>query len=459
MDFITAVVLAAGKGLRMKSSLPKVLHPLLNRSMLAYVLQAARESGAREQIVVTGYEGQMVRAAVEALPGAADCRFATQEPQLGTGHALQTAMPGVNSACDCLLVLCGDTPLLSAATLSAFLRHFAASGAAAALLSCILPEPYGYGRVIRGENGELLGIVEEKDATAAQKAIREINSGIYCFAPGPLRQALAMLTNDNAQGEYYLTDTIAALRRQGWPLEAVCLADAAEITGINDRVQLSAAGQLMQRRINQAWMLAGVTIIDPGSAYIDADVSIGADTVIEPQTYIRAGSSIGCGCRIGVGTEIAASRLGNGVYTRHAIIDESEIGDNCQIGPFTRIRPGSKLAANVKAGHFVELKKAEIGAGSKIPHLSYVGDAIIGSGVNIGCGSITCNYDGKHKYSTVIGDDAFIGSNTNFVAPVYVGARAVIGAGSTITGDVPDDALAIARAKQVNKLDYNLRKK
>ncbi|MCL2496494.1 MAG: NTP transferase domain-containing protein, partial [Clostridiales bacterium] len=273
MNHITAVILAAGKGVRMKSKLPKVLHPLFNKPMLAYVLQAARESGAREQIVVVGYEGHAVRTAMEALPMAADCRFVNQEPQLGTGHAMQIALPGISSACDCLLVLCGDTPLLSAATLSTFLKRFASSGAAAAVLSCQLQDPHGYGRVLRGEQGALLGIVEEKDAFAEQKAIREINTGIYCFSPGPLREVLATLTNDNAQGEYYLTDTIAALQRQGLPLEAICLADPEEIIGINERIQLAAAGQLMQRRINHAWMREGVTIIDPGSAYIDADVS------------------------------------------------------------------------------------------------------------------------------------------------------------------------------------------
>jgi bifunctional UDP-N-acetylglucosamine pyrophosphorylase/glucosamine-1-phosphate N-acetyltransferase len=258
------------------------------------------------------------------------------------------------------------------------------------------------------------------------------------------------LKNDNATGEYYLTDAIAALNARGQKVLALNLAPAEDILGINDRVQLATAGKLLQNRVNNAWMLAGVTIIDPAVTYIDADVEIGADTVIEPQCFIRAGSRIGRDCRIGVGTEISASCLGEGVRTRHAIIVESEIGANCDIGPFAYIRPGSKLAARVKAGHFVELKKAEIGEGSKVPHLSYVGDALLGRDVNIGCGTITCNYDGRHKHRTVIGDRAFIGSNTNLVAPVTIGEGAVTGAGSTITKDVPAEALALERAEQKN---------
>jgi bifunctional UDP-N-acetylglucosamine pyrophosphorylase/glucosamine-1-phosphate N-acetyltransferase len=450
MKHLSAVILAAGRGTRMKSELPKVLHPLFNKPLLQYVVEAARAAGTQEQLVVIGHDGAAVRQALARQPWAASCRFALQEPQLGTGHALQTALPALNSACDTLLVLCGDTPLLRPELLSAFVEQFRASGAAAALLSAILPDPRGYGRVIRDAAGGFMGIVEEKDASSAQKDLREINSGIYCFAKEPLAAALATLKNDNAKGEYYLTDALAALRAQGLRVLLPPAAPAEDILGVNDRLQLAAAAKLLQNRINSAWMLAGVTITDPAATYIDADVEIGADTVIEPQSYLKEGAVIGRGCHIGVGTEISASRLGEGVRTRHAIIVESEIGANCEIGPFTYIRPGSKLAARVKAGHFVELKKAEIGEGSKVPHLSYVGDALLGRNVNIGCGTVTCNYDGQHKHITSIGDEAFIGSNTNFVAPVSVGARAVTGAGSTITKDVPADALAVERSEQKN---------
>ena len=459
MKHLCAVILAAGKGTRMKSELPKVLHLLLNKPLLQYVVEATRAAGAQEQLVVVGHEEELVRAALNGRPWAKSCRFARQEPQLGTGHALLTALPALESNCDSLLVLCGDTPLLSSGLLSAFMEQFNISGAAAAVLTAVLNEPLGYGRILRDEAGELTAIVEEKDATAAQKALREINTGIYCFAKEPLAAALATLKNNNAKGEYYLTDVIAALRAQGKKLLALGPAPADEILGVNDRVQLAAITKLLQNRINNAWMLAGVTITDPSATYIDADVEIGVDTVIEPLSFLRAGAVIGQGCYIGVGTEISAARLGNGVRTRHAIIMESEIGDNCEIGPFTYIRPGSKLAARVKAGHFVELKKAEIGEGSKVPHLSYVGDAVLGSKVNIGCGAITCNYDGRHKYTTTIGDEAFIGSNTNFIAPVTIGARAVTGAGSTITKDVPPDALAIERSEQKNIDGWAKRKK
>ena len=450
MDHLSAVILAAGKGTRMKSELPKVLHPLLNKPLIQYVVEAAGAAGAQEQIVVVGHEEETVRQALANQPWAVSCRFVRQEPQLGTGHALQAALPGLGKDCRSLLVLYADTPLLSSGLLNAFMEQFQQSNVAAAVLTSVLTDPRGYGRIIRDEAGDLTAIVEEKDASPAEKAVCEINTGIYCFALKPLKAALANLNNNNAKGEYYLTDAVVSLHAQGLKVIATGSAPAEEILGVNDRVQLAAAAKLLQNRINNAWMLKGVTITDPSTTYIDADVDIGVDTIIEPQSFIRAGSKIGRGCHIGVGTEISASYLGNGVRTRHAIIVESEVGDNCDIGPFAYIRPGNKLAARVKAGHFVELKKSYIGEGSKVPHLSYVGDAVLGRNVNIGCGTITCNYDGKYKHTTTIGDEAFIGSNTNFVAPVNIGARAVTGAGSTITQDVPADALGVERSEQKN---------
>ncbi|MCL1974745.1 MAG: bifunctional UDP-N-acetylglucosamine diphosphorylase/glucosamine-1-phosphate N-acetyltransferase GlmU [Firmicutes bacterium] len=458
MKNIGAVILAAGKGTRMKSALPKVLHTLLNKPLLQYVVEAVAAAGIEERLVVIGHEGEMVQNAMENLAMTASCSFVKQEPQLGTAHAIQIALPRLKENCTAILVLCGDTPLLSPGLLDSFIKQFFASKAAAAVLSADLPDPHGYGRIIRNNEGGLKAIVEEKDAGLTEKAICEINSGIYCFDLKLLKTVLNDIKNDNANGEYYLSDAIAALGVQGHKVLVIDSAPAEEILGINDRLQLAAAAKILQNRINSAWMKAGVTITDPLATYIDADVSIGVDTIIEPQSFLRAGTSIGCGCKIGPATEISASSLGDGVYARHAIIIESEIGHNCDIGPFTYIRPGSKLAASVKAGHCVELKKAEIGEGSKVPHLSYVGDAVLGHGVNIGCGAITCNYDGQYKHITVIGDDAFIGSNTNFVAPVNIGARAITGAGSTITKDVPEDALAIERAEQKNIEGWALRK-
>jgi len=372
---------------------------------------------------------------------------------------MQLALPALSADCGSVLVLCGDTPLLTPALLSAFMEEFRQSHASAAVLTSFLPDPHGYGRILRDELGQLQAIVEEKDATDAQKEVCEVNTGIYCFAKEQLAQVLGSLKNDNAHGEYYLTDAIAALREQGLPVLAVGPAPTEEIMGVNDRLQLAVAGKLLQNHVNSYWLKSGVTILDPSTTYIDADVIIGTDTVLEPQTYLRAGATIGRHCQIGVGTEISGSRLGDGVKTSHAIINDSDIGDHCDIGPFTYIRPGTRLAARVKAGYCVELKKADIGAGSKVPHLSYVGDAVLGRDVNVGCGTVTCNYDGEHKHTTVIGDEAFIGSNTNFVAPVSVGARAVTGAGSTITKDVPARALAVERAEQKNIPDWAERTK
>ncbi|MCL1816503.1 MAG: bifunctional UDP-N-acetylglucosamine diphosphorylase/glucosamine-1-phosphate N-acetyltransferase GlmU [Clostridiales bacterium] len=459
MEHFSAIILAAGKGTRMKSSLPKVLHPLLNKPILQYVVEAALDAGIREQLVVVGHEANVVEQALTGQTWANCCRYVYQEQQLGTGHALLCALPKLSADCKDVLVLCGDTPLISADLLKAFIGQFAASGARAAVLTARLADPAGYGRIVLDEAGDFLAIVEEKEASEAEKTIREINSGIYCFKRALLKDAVSGLNNANAKGEYYLTDILSILRGQGQKVLAFRHDCAEQISGINDRVQLAQATLMMQNRVNTKWMLAGVTIIDPSATYIDTDVQIGRDTVIEPQTYLRGKTIIGNDCHIGVGSEISNSKLGNNVYTRHAIIVESEIGNGCDIGPFTYIRPGSKLHARVKAGHFVELKKAEIGSGSKVPHLSYIGDAVLGCKVNIGCGTITCNYDGQHKYTTTIGDEAFIGSNTNFIAPVSIGARAIIGAGSTITQDVPADALAIERAQQKNIPEWAIRNK
>ncbi len=447
---LISVILAAGKGTRMHSDLPKVLHPILNKPLLGYVLAATEALNPKQQIAVIGHQAEQVKA---AFSSETSLNFALQEPQLGTGHALMMAMPAIKDDNAIIMVLCGDTPLIRPQTLADLRDIFIKQQAEAAVLTAILEDSHGYGRIIRDKEGHLAKIVEQKDASVTEQAIKEVNSGIYCFKAGSLRQALAELKNDNAQQEYYLTDVLANLRALNKRIIAVICNDSEEIGGINDRLQLANAAKIIQKRINEQWLLKGVTIIDSAATYIDSDVIIGQDTIIEPQTYLKQGAIIGSHCHLGIGTEISNSKLGDNVHTHHALIVDSKVGDNCQIGPFAYLRPGTDLANNVKAGHFVEIKKSQIGYGSKVPHLAYIGDAILGEQVNIGCGSITCNYDGKNKHQTLIGDHSFIGSNTNFVAPVSVGKHTVIGAGSTITRDVPDHALAIARSKQVTLED------
>lgn len=445
MNF-AAIILAAGKGTRMKSALPKVLHPLLGRPMINYVTVAAKGAGVDQTIVVLGHEAEQIVPVLDQ-----NTKIVYQRPlQLGTGHALQLALPAVAEECDKLLVLCGDTPLLTAVTLKGLVEFFNASKAACTVLSTILNDSFGYGRIVRDQDGNLLQIIEEKDASDSQKQIKEVNSGCYCFDVKCLREVICEIKPQNAQGEYYLTDVITALRLHDKPVNVFVCHDSEQVLGINDRVQLAAAGTILRRRKNRQLMCDGVTLIDPDTTYIDAAVNIAADTVIEPNTYLRGNCRIGSDCHIGPNADIADSSIGSGCIIHRSMVRNSNIGNNCEIGPFAYLRPGTVLANFVKAGHFVEIKKSEIGEGSKVPHLSYIGDCTIGTGVNIGCGTITCNYDGATKHPTIIEDRAFVGSNTNLVAPVKVGKDSVIGAGSTITKDVPDEALAIARSRQTN---------
>ncbi|MBR7114236.1 MAG: bifunctional UDP-N-acetylglucosamine diphosphorylase/glucosamine-1-phosphate N-acetyltransferase GlmU [Firmicutes bacterium] len=452
MKKTAVVILAAGKGQRMRSQLPKVLHQLNGRPMLGYVAAAAEAAGVSQTLVVVGHGCEQVEAAFPQF------NFALQQPQLGTGHALQCAMPQVAADCENVLVVCGDTPLLTAETLSALMHSFEQTGSTATVLSARVPNPYGYGRIVRNLNGEVRAIVEERDASEEEKRICEINTGAYCFEAASLREALQQLTTDNAQGEYYLTDVIGILAALGKTVTSYLCADAAETAGVNDRVQLANAAAELRRRKNRALMLSGVTIIDPDDTYIEDTVTVGQDTIIEPQTYLRGNTVIGANCHIGPFAEIENSSLADGCRAQRCLIIESEAAENCNIGPFAYLRPGTRLARKVKAGHFVEIKKSEVGEGSKVPHLSYIGDTTIGRDVNIGCGTITCNYDGKKKHRTVIADRAFIGSNTNLVAPVSVGEGALVAAGSTITEDVPDGALGVARGRQRNVLGYIARK-
>ncbi len=450
----SAIILAAGKGTRMKSALPKVLHQLLGQPMIGYVTDAVAAVGVDQTIVVLGHEAEQIIPVLDER-----CEIVYQRPrQLGTGHALQLALPAVADDCQKLLVLCGDTPLLTAETLQGMAEFFTASKAACTVLSTTVDNSFGYGRIIRDARGNLMQIVEEKDATDDQKQIKEINSGCYCFDVAALRQVIGELVPQNAQGEYYLTDAITALRRQDKTVNVFVCQDNQEIMGINDRVQLAAAAAVLRLRKNRQLMRDGVTMIDPNTTYIDAAVKIAPDTIIEPNTYLRGNCSIGIGCHIGPNADIADCIIGDNCIVHRSMLCDCRIGNSCDIGPFAYLRPGTVLADRVKAGHFVEIKKSEIGEGSKVPHLTYIGDCTIGTGVNVGCGTITCNYDGVNKHPTVIGDGAFIGSNTNLVAPVKVGKNSVIGAGSTITNDVPDDALAVARSRQTNIENWSVRK-
>lgn len=451
---LAAVILAAGKGTRMKSELPKVLHRVCGKPMIAHVLDAVAEAGADKTITVVGHRGDDVAAVLG--DGA---KVVIQSEQLGTAHALmqaETALQGFTGGL--VLVVCGDTPLVTGPTLSSLIRQHQNTGAAITVCTAVVDNPTGYGRVIRGKDDHVLRIVEQRDASLEELAVREINTGVYCFDARGLFRALSRIRPDNIQGEYYLTDMIDLYVKEGLTVRARVVPDAAEMQGINDRKQLAQVEAIMRQRINQRLMEAGVTIMDPGSTFIDDQVRVGRDTVIYPFTIIEGNTEIGVNCFVGPSSRLVNARLGDGSTLQHSIVLESELGAGCQVGPFAYIRPGCKLAGGVKVGDFVELKKAVIGEGSKVPHLSYLGDVQVGCRVNIGAGTITCNYDGKNKYTTRIGDNAFIGSNTNLVAPVEVGDRAVIGAGSTITKDVPAESLGVARGKQKNLAGWTARK-
>lgn len=445
MAGLVTVVLAAGKGTRMKSALPKVLHRVGGKSMLQHVLDAAREAGSKRSIVVVGFGGQQVK---EAL--GAQAEFVVQEEQLGTGHAVLQAGSLLKGHEGTVMVLCGDTPLLTAGLLKKLYAEHKAIGAKATVLTAVMPDATGYGRIIRTASGTVAKIVEHKDASEAELKVNEVNSGIYCFESADLFKALASVSCDNAQGEYYLPDVLEILRKDGEKIWAVAADDYEETLGINSRVQLSGAENILRRRKNIELMDAGVTIMDPASTFIDTNVTVGRDTVIYPFTWLEGNTTVGENCAIGPNSRFTDVVLGDRVTAHFSYAHECKIGDDVVMGPYVHLRPQTEISAKVKIGNFVEVKNSNIGAGSKLPHLSYIGDTDMGSGVNMGCGTITVNYDGKQKYRTVIGNDAFIGCNSNMVAPVKVGDGAYVGAGSTITKDVPAAALAIARERQKN---------
>lgn len=444
MDCKTAVILAAGAGTRMKSDRPKVLHQVCGRPMVSHVISQVREAGTDRLIVVVGHGAEQVRS---ALAGE-EISFAVQEQQLGTGHAAMQAAQYVPED-GSVFVLCGDTPLITAETLSQFAAFHEAEGKAVTVLTAVFDNPFGYGRIIRSQDGSLLKIVEQKDADEAEAAVKEVNAGMYCFRAPFFRENLKKLRNLNEQGEYYITDLIAMAVESGEGAAAFTVADADEIMGVNNRVQLASAEKVMRRRIAERHMVNGVTIIDPESVYIEDSVTIGNDTEIWPGAVLKGTTTIGSGCLIGKDTVIEDSVIDDGCDILKSVIRESRVGAETHVGPFAYLRPGSEVGRGCKVGDFVELKKAKFGDGSKASHLAYIGDADVGRDVNIGCGVVFANYDGVHKFHTTVGDRAFIGSNANLIAPAEVEADAYVAAGTTVTVPVPEGALCVGRAREV----------
>ncbi|MDW4132655.1 bifunctional UDP-N-acetylglucosamine diphosphorylase/glucosamine-1-phosphate N-acetyltransferase GlmU [Staphylococcus saprophyticus] len=444
-----AIVLAAGKGTRMKSKKYKVLHDVAGKTMIEHVADNVKQSGIDQLVTIVGHGADSVK---ETLGDTSLYSF--QEEQLGTAHAVKMASEHLSESQGTTLVVCVDTPLITTATLKSLVEHHENNQAHATVLSATSENPFGYGRILRDSEGRLVSIVEQKDATDAEQQINEISSGIFAFDNQVLFEKLELVKNDNAQSEYYLPDVLSLILEDHGIVEVFHTNDFEEIMGVNDRVMLSEAEKAFRKRINEQHMKNGVTIIDPATTYIGADVRIGEDTVVEPGVKLSGNSVIGEDTVIGQYTEITNSKIGSNVTIKQSVINEAIVDDYATIGPFAQLRPGADLGKKVKVGNFVEVKKSVVKAGAKLPHLSYIGDAEIGERTNVGCGSITVNYDGINKFKTVIGDDSFIGCNTNLVAPITLGNRSFIAAGSTITDNVPEDSLALARARQTTKEGY-----
>ncbi|TDM31920.1 bifunctional UDP-N-acetylglucosamine diphosphorylase/glucosamine-1-phosphate N-acetyltransferase GlmU [Macrococcoides canis] len=444
-----AVILAAGKGTRMKSKLHKVLHPVCGKPMVQHVIDNIKKADVTEIVTIVGYGAEDVKAVLQD-----QSLFSMQSEQLGTAHAVQMAAEHLEGKQGTTIVICGDTPLISEETIAGFIAHHETTGAKATILSAKTNTPFGYGRIIRDTHGAVERIVEEKDASIEEKLVNEVSSGTFCFDNALLFELLGQVDNNNAQGEYYLPDVIKLLRQRNELVEAYITEDFSETLGINDRYNLSIAEQTLRLRINKQHMMNGVTIIDPLTTYIESDVVIGSDTVIEPNVMLKGDTQIGNDVIVTSGSTIADSKIADGVTVKHSVIAESEVGEHTTIGPFAQLRPGSILGTDVKIGNFVEIKKAKLDDEAKVSHLSYIGDAEIGARTNIGCGAITVNYDGKNKFKTIVGKDAFIGCNSNLIAPVTIGDASFIAAGSTITDDVPEKSLALGRARQTTKDGY-----
>ncbi len=450
-----ALILAAGQGTRMISSLPKVLHPVCELPMVHRVLQAVKDAGPGQVALVIGHSGDAVKQSVSSKFKA---DFVWQKKQSGSGHAVKEATNWIRKCVSKkvghILILSGDTPLIAPETLKALYQHHVSRGLAVTVLTSQVANPFGYGRIVRDSAYRFKKIVEEKDANSSEKQIQEINSGIYCFDAKKLLEALPELKNDNAKKEYYLTDTIGYFYAKGYPMETFgqyTYDGVSETLGVNSRAELADAEQILQGRIQKSWMKKGVTILNPGATYIAQEVQLAPEVLILPGTMIVGKVKIGAGSKIGPNSYIEDSEIGAETVIRASFVYGSKIGDKAQVGPFSHLRTGSVLKAGARVGNFSEVKNSVIGLGSKVSHLSYIGDTTMAEKVNVGAGTITCNYDGANKHKTVIGPGVFVGSNTNLVAPVKVGAGALIAAGSTVTADVPADALVIARAQQVVK--------
>ena len=450
----TSVILAAGMGTRMKSKMPKVLHKVCGKPLSKWVIDASEAAGADKVCAVVGHKAETVKEVLGDV-----CEFALQAEQKGTGHAVMQAIDVIKNSKGEVVILNGDTPLITAETINKAIEYHKNNGNQATVITAILDDATGYGRIVRDNDGSVLKIVEQKDASREEKKINEVNSGMYVFDAQSLVYALDKITPNNAQGEYYLTDTLEILLSAGKKIGGYAISDNDEIRGINDRVQLNEAEKIMQKRINEYHMRNGVTMRNPESVYIEDGVEIGNDTEICQNVTIKSGTKIGSDCVIGSGSMLDRAVIHDGVDVLSSVILESEVDEGTHVGPFAYIRPNCHVGKEVKVGDFVELKNSNIDDGTKISHLTYIGDSDVGKRVNFGCGTVTCNYDGKKKYRTTIGDDCFVGCNTNFVSPINVGDGVYIAAGSTITEDIPENSLSIARARQVNKEGWKDKRK
>ena len=450
----TSVILAAGMGTRMKSKMPKVLHKVCGKPLSKWVIDASKAAGADKVCTVVGHKAETVKEVLGDV-----CEFALQAEQKGTGHEVMQAIDIIKNSKGEVVILNGDTPLITAETINKAIEYHKNNGNQATVITAILDDATGYGRIVRDNDGSVLKIVEQKDASEEEKKINEVNSGMYVFDAQSLVYALDKITPNNAQGEYYLTDTLEILLSAGKKIGGYAISDNDEIRGINDRVQLNEAEKIMQKRINEYHMRNGVTMRNPESVYIEDGVEIGNDTEICQNVTIKSGTKIGSDCVIGSGSMLDRAVIHDGVDVLSSVILESEVDEGTHVGPFAYIRPNCHVGKEVKVGDFVELKNSNIDNGTKISHLTYIGDSDVGKRVNFGCGTVTCNYDGKKKYRTTIGDDCFVGCNTNFVSPINVGDGVYIAAGSTITEDIPENSLSIARARQVNKEGWKDKRK
>lgn len=453
MNNFSAIILAAGQGKRMNSDISKVMHKISGKPLIDWVYTKLKEAGCENHVVVIGHKKEQIEEYFKD-----SVNYAIQDKMLGTGHAVMMCEDYFKGENKTVMVLCGDAPLISKELIEKTIKSHKESNASATVVSAIVNDATGYGRIIKDENENLLKIVEHKDATDEEKKVNEINSGMYCFESKDLFNALSKIKNDNAQGEYYLTDTIGILKSEGKVVKAYVCDDFEKTLGVNDRIDLAKAQKIKNKEIVTRNLINGVTIIDPDNTYIDEDVVIGKDTIIYPNCVLRGNTIIGERCEVGPNSTIENTTIGNDVKIINSVANEAFVGDNSTVGPFAYLRPKANIGKKVKIGDFVEIKNSNIDEGTKVSHLTYIGDSDVGKNINFGCGTITVNYDGKNKFRTVIEDNAFIGCNTNLVAPVKIEENAFIAAGSTITDDVEKDSLAIARCRQTIKKDWRKNK-